>query len=109
MSDVTPGPADQYKSSASYRGAKAAVILLGILLAIAFLLLIVGFAVKLGRKSGADAAPVRFTLAHGAKILSTEVSGNRLIIHVKSSAGEEIDIIDTQDGHLVGQVKPQAR
>ena len=110
MSDVTPGPADNYKSSPSYRGAKAAVILLGVLLGIAFLLLIVGFAVKLtGHKAGAGGAPVQFTLARGAKIVSTEIAGDRLILHVRSGAGDEIDIIDTKDGRLVGQVKPQAK
>lgn len=109
MSDVTPGPADNYKSSASYRGARAAVILLGVLLAIAFLLLIVGFVYKVsGHKSSGQGAPVQFTLAHGAKIVSTEVSGNRLILHVRSSAGDEIDIVDIEDGRLVSQVKPQS-
>lgn len=110
MSDVTPGPADNYKSSASYRGARAAVILLGVLLAIAFLLLIVGFVYKVsGHRAGGEGTPVQFTLAHGAKIISTEVSGNRLILHVRSGAGDEIDIIDTADGHLVSQVKPQSK
>lgn len=109
MSDVTPGPADNYKSSASYRGARAAVILLGVLLGIAFILLIVGFIVKLsGHKASGEGAPSQFTLAHGAKIISTDVSGNRLILHVRSGAGDEIDIIDTEDGRLVSQVKPQS-
>jgi hypothetical protein len=29
----------------------------------------------------------------------------RLILRVRDSGGEEIDLLDTQDGHLVGQVK----
>jgi hypothetical protein len=110
VSDISPGPADQYKSSASYRGARAAVILLGALLLIAFILLIVGFAMKVtGHGAGGAAnAPVQFTLAPGARIVSTDVSGNRLILRVKSAAGEEIDIIDIETGRLVGQVKPSS-
>jgi len=107
VSDVTPGPADNYKASASYRGARAAVILLGALLLIAFILLIVGFAMKV-TGHGSSNSPVQFTLAPGAKIVSTDISGNRLILRVKSPAGEEIDIIDTETGRLVGQVKPSS-
>ncbi|HUJ02204.1 MAG TPA: hypothetical protein VLW75_01085 [Rhizomicrobium sp.] len=109
MSDVTPGPADNYKASASYRGARAAVILLGVLLLIAFALLIVGFAVKLTGRGGSPATggPVLFTLAPGAKIVSSQLGDNRLVLHVRSAAGDEIDIIDTQNGRLVGQIKPQ--
>ena len=109
MSDVTPGPADNYKTSASYRGARAAVILLGALLLIAFVLLIVGFAVKVTGHGAPASAPVRFTLAPGARIVSTDISGDRLILRVNGPAGEEIDIIDTHTGRLVGQVKPQGK
>jgi hypothetical protein len=109
VSDISPGPADQYKSSASYRGAKAAVILLGVLLLIGFVLLAVGFAMRVSGHGagGASNAPVLFKLAPGAKIISSQLADNRLILRVKSAAGEEIDIIDTQTGRLVGQVKPQ--
>lgn len=107
-SSVT-APAEDYKSSASYRGAKAAVILLGVLLGLAFIMLVVGLVMKMsGHGPGGSAdSPAIFTLAHGATIVSTEVSDNRLVLHVHSSAGDEIDIIDTQSGRLIGQVKPQ--
>ena len=32
----------------------------------------------------------------------------RLILRIKTATGEEIDILDTQNGHLVGQVKAAA-
>src|ERR1700758_604566 len=48
LSDVTPTPANEdYKSSPSYRGARAAVILLGVLLAIAFIMLVVGLIMRM--------------------------------------------------------------
>jgi hypothetical protein len=32
----------------------------------------------------------------------------RLILRIKTATGEEIDILDTENGHLVGQVKATA-
>ncbi len=110
MSDISPGSADQdYKASPSYRGARAAVILLGVLLLLAFILLVVGFAFRVTGHGPGSAAPVAFTLAPGAKIVSTDIADNRLILRVRGPAGEEIDIIDTQTGKLVGQVKPSVK
>jgi flagellar biogenesis protein FliO len=107
-SNATPTPANEdYKSSPSYRGARAAVILLGVLLAIAFIMLVVGLIMRMtGHGPGqASSAPASFTLAPGAKIVSTDVTETRLILRVRSNAGDEIDIIDTATGRLVGQVK----
>ena len=33
----------------------------------------------------------------------------RLILRIRTATGEEIDILDTQNGHLVGQVKATRR
>ena len=108
VSDISPGRRSNYKASPSYRGARAAVILLGVLLLIAFILMIVGFAMKVTGHGRGRCRPVTFTLAPGAKIVSTDLADNRLILRVRGPAGEEIDIIDTETGHLVGQVKPPA-
>jgi hypothetical protein len=98
------------KSTTAYRAARAAVIILGILLLIGFGLLIVGFAMKLrGHDLHADhTAPALFTLPPGAAIVHSEVNNNRLILHVRTKAGEEIDILDTTDGHLIGRVRTAA-
>jgi hypothetical protein len=37
------------------------------------------------------------------------VSDNRLILRARNDVGEEIDIIDTQSGRLIGQVKTAPR
>src|SRR5258706_12586582 len=61
------------KSTLSYRLARAAVIILGVLLVIALALLVVGVALKMtGHHPAEDnsTAPAKFTLAPGARIVS---------------------------------------
>lgn len=109
LSGTAPANED-YKSSPSYRGARAAVILLGVLLVLTFVILVAGLIMKMtGHGPGQTSSVASFTLAPGAKIVSTDVSDNRLILHVRVNAGDEIDIIDTQSGRLIGQVKPAPR
>ncbi len=115
MSDVPLTNSDPTKTT-SYRLARAAVIILGALLALAFVLLVVGL---IWRMSGHGAPRVaafdgdrqlELTFPAGTRILSADTQPGRLIVRVRLPAGEEdIDIIDTETGHLVGQVKaPQA-
>lgn len=97
------GEPEDVKSTATYRGAKAAVILLGALIVIAFIVLIVGLAMKL-TGHGSGARPSEFALPPGAVITGTAVQNDRLIMRVKTVTGEEIDIVNTADGHLVGRI-----
>jgi len=99
------GPQIDVKQTAAYRWLRAAVIILGVLILLALGVLIVGFAVKLGHKPSAAAADT-FTYAPlpGAKLVTMEVSNDRLIIHLRSSTAEEVDIIDTGNGHLVARL-----
>lgn len=104
---VTGSTNDNVKQTATYRGLKAVVIILGVLIVVGLGVLIAGFAMRLGghgpaRESGGFA---HVTLAPGAKLVSMDVSGNRLVLHVSTEAGDEIDIVDTETGRLVGQVK----
>ncbi len=83
------------------------VIVLGILILIGLGALVVGVAIKMRGHSG-GAAPVAaasLALPAGARIESMDVSGNRLILRLKTDAGEEIDIVDTDDGHVVSRLK----
>ena len=82
--------------------------MLSALIILALIGLVVGTVMKLSGRSthlfgGSAATP--FALPPGAKILRTEMQPGRLIVHVRSPQGDEIDIIDTVDGHLVSQVK----
>ncbi|MBI3676588.1 MAG: hypothetical protein HY243_08210 [Proteobacteria bacterium] len=108
MSDL-PGtlPAnDEVKQSAAYRGLKAVVIILGVLIVLGLGALVTGMILKFNGKSRpASGEGETFALAPGSAIVSSEVSGSRLILRVKNETGEEIDIVDTQDGHLISRIK----
>jgi hypothetical protein len=92
------------KSSATYRGLRVAVILLGVLIVIAFGILVIGLGIKLAAH-GRPPRPAGFALPPGAAITGTAVQNDRLIMRVKTMTGEEIDIVDTSDGHLVGRIE----
>jgi len=86
---------------------KAVVIGLGVLIVIAFVLLMVGMVTKFNghpASTGAQAG-TRYMLPTGAKIVDMQTQPGRVILRVRTATGEEVDIIDTQDGHLISQVK----
>lgn len=113
MSDLSPATAapEDVKNTASYRGLKAVVILLGALIIIAFGLLVVGALTRFHAKSTPNAAAIENTIAlpAGAEIVSSEVQSDRLILRVKAQKGESIYIVDTGTGHLVGRVQTQGQ
>jgi len=86
---------------------KAVVIGLGVLIVIAFVLLVVGMVTKFNGHPASTIAEAgtRYVLPPGAKIVEMQTQPGRVILRVRSAAGEEVDIIDTQDGHLISQVK----
>jgi hypothetical protein len=95
------------QNTLALRSAKIAVIILSALIILALIGLVVGAILKLSGRSthvigGSDTA---FVLPPGARILTSETQPGRLILHVRSPEGEEIDIISTDDGKLVGRVK----
>jgi Flp pilus assembly protein CpaB len=102
---MTPSdmPPDNPQTPA-YKAAKLAVIILSALIVLAVIALIVGGIAKVSGKPKVG-TPSTFTLAPGAKILAMESQPGRLILRIRTETGEEIDILDTDDGHLVGQVK----
>jgi hypothetical protein len=114
LSDLSePGtapPVSSEKSSVAYRGALAAVILLGVLIVIALGALVGGMVTRFRGGSHAGAAPAfaQFTLAPGTRLLSTDVSGDRLVLRLRGPAGDEIDIIDTETGRLVAKIRSAA-
>lgn len=89
----------------AYRAAKLAVIILSILIILAVIALVVGGIAGLGKKTSHAGATSTFQLPPGAHIIDMQSQPGRLILRVRDATGEEIDLLDTQDGHLVGQVK----
>jgi hypothetical protein len=53
-----------------------------------------------------DAAAV-VTLAPGARIVSATTQAGKLVLHVDTPSGGEVEIIDLATGKLTGQVKTQ--
>jgi hypothetical protein len=119
VSDIN-APADP-KSTTGYRAARLAVIVLSALIILALIGLVAGMAMKMSGHSvhlfgGSDtpATPpaeagggsAAFALPAGAKVTSSETQPGRLILHVHSAAGDEIDIVDTDDGHLILRIGP---
>ena len=54
----------------------------------------------------ADAAAL-VTLAPGARIVSATTEAGKLVLHVDTPSGGEVEIIDLATGKLTGQVKTQ--
>ena len=107
MSD-TQAPADP-QDTLAYRMAKYAVIILSALIILALLGLVVGIAMKLSGRSPSRSvsdAGHEFLLPSGAKIVTTDVQPGRVVLHVRSWQGDEIDIIDTETGRLVSRIMP---
>jgi len=95
------------QNTLAYRGAKYAVIVLSALIILALVGLVVGSILKLSGRASSPVGrqPATLWLPSGAKIISSESQPGRLILHIRSGAGDEIDILDTDDGKVVGQVK----
>src|SRR5438874_13810098 len=88
-----------------YKAAKMAVIVLSILIVLAVMALIIGGITRLGGKTATHSVTGIFQLPAGARIVEMQSQPGRLILRVREAHGEEIDILDTQDGRLVGQIK----
>lgn len=115
MSDMQ-APVDE-KQTLRYRTARLAVIILSALIILALVALAVGTVMQMtghstrifgsGKPAPAAAPPAEaFVLPPGATIVKTESQPGRLILHVHSAGGDEIDIVDTADGHLISRIGP---
>jgi hypothetical protein len=52
-----------------------------------------------------DVAAAVITLAPGSRILSASTDAGKLVLHVSTSSGGEVEIIDLATGKLTAQVK----
>ena len=107
MSDIDT-PADP-KSTFSYRAAKFAVIVLSALIILALIGLVVGGIMKFTSRAKpvfAGSGGTAFVLPPGAKIVSSENQPGRLSLHLRNNGADEIDIVSTEDGHLIARIAP---
>lgn len=115
--------ASEYEGPFSERGTrilKFAVVFMGILLIVGFMVVVITIAyraVKLGQKADNPPAQVvetqgavtEFDLAipSGSSVSRIELDGNRMAVHVTGGTRNEILIVDVASGKLVGRVKLQ--
>jgi len=97
-------------SDPALKAAKIAVFILSALIILALIVLVVGAAMKLAkpRVPAVPAATVTdsvFMLPMGARVLEMQAQPGRLVLHLRTTDGEEIDIVDTVDGRLVSRIK----
>ncbi|HEY1962829.1 MAG TPA: DUF6476 family protein [Rhizomicrobium sp.] len=110
MSDMsTTVPAnDDPRNSASYRAARALVIILAVLIALALIALVVGFVWRLtGHGTASETEntnPELYQLGNGAKITDMKVDSGHVILRIKTDQGEEIEIVDDVSGRVVSRI-----
>lgn len=97
---------DDPRNAASYRAARALVIILGIFIMLALIALIVGFIWRLTGHGAAPASevPQIYQLKTGAKITDMKVDSGHVILSVRTDQGEEIVIVDDASGRVVSRV-----
>jgi hypothetical protein len=113
VADINAGSKTQGNGGGTYRAALAAVIILSVLLAAAIIALAVGFMHQY-RLYQQDQAPAATTsavsaaavqLAPGAHIVSASTDAGKLVLHVQTPAGAQVDVFDLATGRLTSQVK----
>ena len=98
------------KSAGTYRAALAAVIILSILLVLGVIGLAAGFVrqyrlYQSGGAAPASGAAASIQLAPGAHIVSATSDAGKLVLHIQTMEGGEVEIIDLATGKLTGEVK----
>jgi hypothetical protein len=104
---------DNPKASGTYRAALAAVIILSVLVVLALIAVAAGFVrqyrLHLAASSGGGApaagAAASITLAPGARILSAGADSGKLVLHLQTEAGGEVDIFDFASGRITARIK----
>jgi hypothetical protein len=99
---------DDPSNSRAYRVAKTATIVLGVLIALAFSALVIGFILRLtGHRTSVEApaeAPLIYQLKTGAKITDMKVDSGHVILSIKTDQGQEIEIVDEESGRVVSRI-----
>ena len=99
---------DDPRNTASYRAARALVIILAVFIVLALIALIVGFVMRLTGHTAASQppgdVPQIYQLKTGARITDMKVDSGHVILSVHTDEGEEIVIVDDASGRVVSRV-----
>ena len=93
------------KGSGTYRATLAAVIFLSALMGLALIALALGFMRQYRLYRADQNGPVSLQLAPGAHIVSAGIEDGRLVLHVQTAEGGEVETINLSSGKLVSQAK----
>ena len=88
----------------SYRGPLIVVIILGVLNVLALGALIGGAIMSLSRRGDAAAPYLATVDAPSARIASTQLDGNRILLRLAGPNGEELVVLDTASGRVLGHI-----
>jgi hypothetical protein len=109
VSDM-PAHQETPRPATNRRTAWVIVIIMSALLVLALLGAVWGFVRQAhifmtGRAAAPPQAGAVITLAPGARIVSVTTEAGKLVLHVATPTGAEVEIIDLASGKLTGQVK----
>jgi hypothetical protein len=91
------------KANRTYRATLAAVIFLSALMGLALIALALGFMRQYRLYQADRNGPVSLQLAPGAHIVSAGIEAGRLVLHVQTPAGGEVEIMDSASGKLISR------
>lgn len=104
--DTAGSPSEN--NTANYRVLKAVVIILGTLILLALGALVAGLVLGLGPQGPADRAGEAYlsTLpaSPGARIMHSELDGNRLLLRLEGGGSDVLIIVDVRNGREIGRV-----
>ena len=106
MSDMPPMPEHQ---TTRYKVAKWAVIILSALIIIALFVLVAGV-LRPSRDRQAASPPSAagsFALPKGAVLMEMQSQPGRLILRARTGGGEEVYVVDLQNGRLVTRIRSE--
>lgn len=107
---MTAGTAEDPKKTTTYRVLVVVVSILSVLILLALAALVAGGIRQFrhhdsGPVFAASSLSLSTQLPAGARIISVQTNGNRVVIAVHAPDGDEVDIFDTDTGKPVARIK----
>ena len=106
---MTAGTAEDPKKTTTYRVLVVVVSILSILILLALAALVAGGIHQFSGRHASAPSPLASSLTSqlppGARIMSVQTNGNRVVIAVHTAEGDEVDIFDTDTGRPVARIR----
>jgi hypothetical protein len=106
-------PANDPRNTASYRAARNLAIGLGVLMVLAFLVVVVTLVTRVlghgSAASGSPGSPSIDQLPAGSRITDMKVDSGHVVLRIHTDQGEEVRIIDDASGRVVSRIVAPAK